>query len=288
MKSLIWLASYPKSGSTWTRAFLAAYGSDAKGPMDLKEINRFSRSESRRTMFAEVAVTEMAQKDTNEFTELEIDSLREKVQAKLARNFPKYCTIKTHNLRAKHNGFPLIRREYTKAAVYIVRNPLDVVDSFADHANQTIDKMIDSLNDRNHRLGGPNTDLVTQYLDTWSNHVESWLSADKAFPLLVMRYEDMQSRPWEVFGGLIQFLGWEFDEERLERALQYSDIRVLQQCEAEQGFEEMSPVARSQRFFRHGVVDRWKTVLTEQQIETICEQHGPTMEKLGYVDVMEG
>jgi aryl sulfotransferase len=90
------------------------------------------------------------------------------------------------------------------------------------------------LADRTHVLGGPDSTLVNQYLDSWSHHVESWLSVT-AFPLLVIRYEDLKTKPFETFGGLIKFLGWEFEEDRLSRATRFTDIRVLQRCEADQG-----------------------------------------------------
>ncbi|MCB9941973.1 MAG: hypothetical protein H6823_27365 [Planctomycetaceae bacterium] len=45
MRNLLWLASYPKSGNTWVRMFVAAYLSDSTS-FDLKQVNQFSRSES--------------------------------------------------------------------------------------------------------------------------------------------------------------------------------------------------------------------------------------------------
>lgn len=39
----------------------------------------------------------------------------------------------------RHNGYPLLRNELTLGAIYVVRNRLDVVDSFADHMGLSID-----------------------------------------------------------------------------------------------------------------------------------------------------
>ncbi len=276
MKNLVWLASYPKSGSTWTRAFLACYASDARGPIPLKRINDITRSESRFELFCT-----LSKKTRQELSVRDIDSLRESVQTTLARNIVWPTLLKTHNARVRRNGFPLIRPELTRRAVYIVRNPMDIVDSLADHANLSLDESIALLNNRAHCLGGPSSVLVPQYLDSWTNHVESWLST-KGFPVHLVKYEKLKAAPFETFGKLIQFLEWDFDSERLERAVQWSDIRVLRSSEISEGFEEKSPVSKSPTFFRHGEVGRWPSLLSESQVGCVVTHHGETMRKLGY------
>ena len=37
MKNIVWLASYPKSGNTWFRMFLANYEQNAEKPLPLKK-----------------------------------------------------------------------------------------------------------------------------------------------------------------------------------------------------------------------------------------------------------
>jgi aryl sulfotransferase len=39
MKRIIWLASYPKSGNTWLRAFLTNYKQDAGQPADINQLD---------------------------------------------------------------------------------------------------------------------------------------------------------------------------------------------------------------------------------------------------------
>jgi hypothetical protein len=276
LKNLDWLASYPKSGNTWTRAFLAAYASNASAPMSLSQISRVSNSESRLSLFCKEA-----KKAREQLIEIEIDSLREAVQAKLAQSKRPQTVIKTHNARIEQNGYPLIRPEYTRSAVYIVRNPLDIVDSMADHSNLTLDQSVALMNNRNHQIGGGESGFVKQYLDSWSQHVESWLSA-KEFPVFFLKYEDLKQSPIEGFKQIIQFLGWEFDQDRLERAVKWSDFKVLQSAETNTGFTETSKIATSQKFFRHGTTDRWQSILNDSQIESIIQHHAGTMFKLGY------
>lgn len=276
LRKLNWLASYPKSGNTWVRAFLAAYAFDTQGPIELTQLNQVSRSESKFDMF-----TAIAGKSREQLVRLDVDSLRYAVQERLAKTISKKCVIKTHNAYSRSNGFTLICREFTRRALYIIRNPLDIADSLADHANVSIDSAIDWMNDRNHRLGGPNSKLVMQYVESWSQHVQSWTS-QRDFPLLVVRYEDLKSAPKMAFEQIIRFLEWDFDEARLERAISRSDFKSLQNAESQTGFDEKTLVATSGRFFRRGESGAWSKILNAKQIASIIEHHHATMKAFGY------
>ncbi|MEQ8786161.1 MAG: sulfotransferase domain-containing protein [Pirellulaceae bacterium] len=276
MRTLTWLASFPKSGNTWVRAFLTAYLLDADRPLDLKRIYEFSASESRYDLFVR-----LSGKRREELTDIEIDAHRRWIQEHLARDLGKAKYLKTHNARVRHFGYPLIRSELTRCAVYLLRNPLDVVDSFADHAGLTIDEAIAAMNNPSQRLGGPNWPFVAQYITTWSQHVVSW-TARRDFPLLTIRYEDLQSRPLEEFSKLIEFLDWDLDQDRLQRAVRFSSFDVLQEVEQQDSFAERSPSSVSGRFFRRGKVHTWTDVLTPAQVETVIGQHGKVMASFGY------
>ena len=115
---LTWLASYPKSGSTWVRAFLAAYQSFESGlaAFDLTRMRRCSTSDSRATFFADIAG-----KPYESLSESEIDALRSPVQRRLATSIDSTIVVKTHNARVMRGGFPLVDRTVTRRAVYLDR-----------------------------------------------------------------------------------------------------------------------------------------------------------------------
>ena len=46
MKNIVWLASYPKSGNTWFRMFLANYLHERETPASLDEIEKTGISSS--------------------------------------------------------------------------------------------------------------------------------------------------------------------------------------------------------------------------------------------------
>ena len=47
MSSIVWLASYPKSGNTWVRAFLQNYINDALKPADINALDQYFADESK-------------------------------------------------------------------------------------------------------------------------------------------------------------------------------------------------------------------------------------------------
>lgn len=276
MKNLTWLASYPKSGNTWTRMFLATYRCSGKPVSSLEDINAVTGSESLYSDFIEVSG-----RARSELTDYDIDSLRESVQTRLANSSRASLIFKTHNARVQHNGFPLIRRELTKAAIYVCRNPLDIVDSLADHVGCSHDEAIELTNDPTHRLGGHDSNLVIQHLDSWSTHADSWTSATE-FPVLLVRYEDLKSAPVDCFREIVEFLGWEVDRNRLEESVKVTAFENLRKLEDRNGFAETSQDSKSGKFFRSGVAGAWPQRLTRQQADRVLNYHGEMMQKLGY------
>ena len=274
MRNLLWLASFPKSGNTWVRMFVAAYLSRCQ-TFDFALTHQFSRSESLLDHFAAVC-----NKSREDLCENDIEDNRLQVQERLARS-ERRGVIKTHNARLTAQSRRLIFSRYTRAAIYVVRNPLDIVDSMADHTNRSIAATVALMNNPEHRLGATAT-LARQYLGTWSHHVISWTRNNDEFPVFVVRYEDLHALPVETFGTLMEWLGWPLDAKQLQRAIKLTSFSRLQCLEAETGFSETSPVARSGRFFRRGKPGSWRDVLSRQQAEQLIEHHATAMQIVGY------
>ena len=274
-RNLVWLASFPKSGSTWVRSFIGTYLSGCDRT-DLRLVFEYSRSESRLADFARVAG-----KPVQELKRQDIDTHRLAVQEHLSSILGRRV-VKTHNARLDRDFRPLIFSRHTRAGVYVVRNPLDIVDSLADHADRTLDDVIRLLNRRSHVLLA--TDLhAEQYLGTWSHHVRTWARNKEEFPLLVLRYEDLHADPVAQFSRLIRFLDWDLDGKRVRRAIELTSFASLKRAEDASGFAEKSPVARSDRFFRHGRAGRFREVLSAEQQAQVVRDHGAAMKMVGYV-----
>src|SRR6056300_989710 len=134
---LFWLASYPKSGNTWTRAFIANLLNEDPDPVDINELNTGAIASGREWVQAAFDF------DIDELTHDEVDQLRPHAYRWLSDRAANYEYHKTHDAFSyvdEEGRLPLFPPEATAGALVIVRNPLDVAVSFAHHNASTIDK----------------------------------------------------------------------------------------------------------------------------------------------------
>lgn len=278
MRGIYWLASYPKSGNTWFRNVLANVMSDADEPVDINALETGGIASSR------IWVDDVAGVDTADLTQDEIEALRPRVY----RWSLQYEGVGYHKIHdaftLTSEGRPLVDDLATLGAVYILRNPLDVAPSLANHSGLELGKAVEALGDPDRALArsdGKLSSQLRQFLGTWSYHVGSWVDAP-GFGVLTIRYEDMLTDPHRVFGEALAFLGLDSAPERLARAIEFSRFERLAQQERKQGFRERP--ARAQRFFREGRAGSWRDSLTDAQVARIVADHGPMMRRFGYLD----
>ena len=279
MKNIVWLASYPKSGNTWFRMFLANYLSNSDNPISLEEIEQ--------TPIASSAVDfeEIVGLNPFELTAEEVDLYRPDIYqtlSKEAKESGKILYKKVHDaytLNAK--GEPIFPDEATHCAIYFVRNPLDVCVSYANHSADNIENKANFILNEEASIAGKKSSQLRQILMSWESHINSWKNQNRIRTHFV-RYEDMLQKPMETFGGIIQYLGLDYDQENLERAILFSDFKLLQQMEQENGFREKAQVCKS--FFWKGKIGNYKKYLTEEQIEKIVNYNSETMKEFGYLD----
>ncbi|MBI3707933.1 MAG: sulfotransferase domain-containing protein [Proteobacteria bacterium] len=274
MSSIVWLASYPKSGNTWLRAFLANYVSDAAAPVDINQLPQFSLSDNHVRPYED-----LTGRPATALSPREIQALRPRVHAAMANSAPGAVLVKTHTAIAALDGISTIAADVTACAVYIIRNPFDMVVSFADHYGLTLDKAIKAINfDNNITL--TNARNIFQLLSSWSAHVRSW-AVGTPFGVHVMRYEDMSAQPEAAFAPVVEFLKLPLDAERLRRAIEFSAFDVLAGQEKKSGFIERSQ--KSERFFRAGKVGGWRKALSEAQAQAIVARHRDALIEYGYL-----
>jgi hypothetical protein len=274
MGKIVWLASYPKSGNTWMRAFLHNLMRDPPEGYDINRMGEFSLSDS--TAFWYRAA--LKDKDPETWTREDVAGARNLAQQIMTQATPDNVFVKTHNALVNYLGKPLICPEWTAGAIYIVRNPLDVVISLADHYGQTIDETIKNMADPGN-ITIANKDIVYEVHSSWSLHVQSWTTQPGPW-VHVVRYEDMLRDPRKAFGKVAGFLGLKPPPARIDRAIKRSSFETLRKQESEKGFRETSPKAT--RFFRVGKAGQWRDSLTEPQIEAIVAVHKEQMQRFGY------
>jgi hypothetical protein len=274
MSSIVWLASYPKSGNTWVRAFLQNYLDAADRPSDINALDSYFADESKPNWYAPYVQGALTDLDL-----AQICALRPRVQQDIAASRAGSILVKTHNMLGAYDGIPLHEMSVTAGAVYIVRNPLDVVLSLADHFGLSIEEAILFMN--NEATGSPTDEAnVASVLSSWSAHVRSWTAGGET-AACVLRYEDLLVKPAKAFRSLVSFLGLSPDPALLKRAIRYSSFPELRKQERQRGFIERSP--NSRRFFRAGRKDQWRTGLSRAQIGRIVDAHRAEMRQYKYL-----
>ncbi|HWA45723.1 MAG TPA: sulfotransferase domain-containing protein [Hypericibacter adhaerens] len=273
MGKIVWLASYPKSGNTWLRVFLHNLFRDPAEPYDINQIDKFSVSDSAAGWYQQ-----LDPRPVTEMTDEEIAQLRPRVHKAITGIFPDNVFVKTHSALVMSHGTPAITMEQTAGAIYIVRNPLDVVISYAHHYGRTLDEAILEVN-RPGLQTQTGERHVYELLGSWTEHVASWTSRPNP-ALHVMRYEDMLAEPERAFGAVTNFLGLTVRRERLLKAIEQSSFRNMREQESQKGFAERSD--KSDRFFREGRAEQWREVMTQEQVDAIVAAHRQQMSRFGY------
>ena len=279
-QGFVWLASYPKSGSTWMRALLANFLARA-GPAVPMDALPFRTAPSG-FRFGELAGVAM-----EDFTRDEIGSLipaffrlhRRLCIAEQRMGARSHLYGKVHGAYVLNRaGQPLFPEDVTAGAVCIVRNPLDVAISWTFHAGERDFAMsVARLNDARTTLGAPGRRL--RLLD-WSGNVGSWCAAP--FPVLVVRYEDLLADTAAQLRRVARFLRLDdVSDARLRHAVSRSAFANLREREKREGFPE-KPSVNAGFFFREGRAGGWRRHLSAAEARKLVRRHRSTMAALGY------
>jgi len=271
-----WIASYPKSGNTWLRMFLAAYKNG--GQVDINGITPWSYDDMGGQLYETLSPCPTENLGPAEFAALRLSYLTHINRGGDSKSDPKETRvfIKTHNCRADYFEMPLIPQFLTEGAFYLVRDPRDVAVSYAHYSGKSIDDTIDVME---HSGATAVMDYRHHVLSSWSNHVRSWRDANIR-NLHVIRYEDMLQQPGETFRLVVEALGLPVDEDILWAAIEATSFGALQQQEANNGFRERAK--SSAVFFRQGQARGWRAVLTSEQVRRIERAHNDMMESFDY------
>jgi hypothetical protein len=275
MGNICWIASYPKSGNTWMRAFIANYLENGPRPVDLNVLHDRYPAEASAHRFA----PHVPGGDTLLLDLEAICALRTPVQAAMAAGANGTLFVKTHNLHGGYRGYPLHNATVTSGAVVVVRNPLDVVVSLAHYFAFTLDQAIDFMAEE--MTGTLNeAENVAQVISSWSLNVASW-TAEQSPAVLVLRYEDLLDKPLKAFRKVVALLGLPRDDVRLKKAVQFTSFRRLQAQEQADGFVERHEDAG--RFFRSGRHGQWREALSREHVARDVSDHHEQMARFRYL-----
>lgn len=277
MGNIVWLASYPKSGNTWLRAFLANLLANRADPLRPNEIRDFTDSEARADRFSE-----LAGRPNTELSIAELSALRPQVHASIAQRAQGTRLLMTHNFTGSFEGQQTVNWAVTAGAIYVVRNPLDVAVSMTHHFGLTLDEAIERLGD--DRVASVNDELfVSHIIGSWSTHVRSWADVAERSPgkVIVLRYEDLLEKPAKHFAKAAKLIGLGRDKARIERAARHTRFETLSALEKRDGFVEA--VDEKTRFFHKGRANQWREALSREQVERVVRDHREQMARFKYL-----
>ncbi len=276
---IIWLASYPKSGNTLLRSILSTYFFSEDGEIKFDYIYKIKQ-------FPLV----------EHFKNLNIDITDEKkifesfIEAQEFINKDKKIKfLKTHSSLAKINDCNFTDFKNSLGAIYIVRDPRNVVASFSHHYNLSIDETINVMIDPKRWL--VKTDHVCKtFLSSWSINYNSWKQMkDK---VLFIKYEDLISKKKKTLLRIFKFINklgfkkFELDMDKLNKIIKSSSFENMQTLEKQEEFKEgvIDEITGKRKvFFNLGPKNDWKNLLNESSKKKIENMFQKEMRELGYL-----
>ena len=282
----IWLASYPKSGNTLVRSLLASYFFSKDG------IYNFSLTENIK-QFPTIKL----------FEDLGIDITNEKEvianYIRVQQSFNKKKStqfLKTHSylFNIENNAFTDLNNSL--GAIYIVRDPRNVVTSFANHSSMSVDESTNWIINEWVLGGNLNSfnyaEKTTLYSGTWATNYKSWKSFKSQGKYLLIKYEDLINKKEEMLLKMLKFIyklnrkNFELDKVKFKNAIDSTSFKRMKTLEEEVGFNESKinkKTGKKISFFNLGKKNDWRQSLDPAIIQKIEKAFKKEMEELEYL-----
>ena len=273
---IIWIASYPKSGNTWVRAFLSAYLNSADGKFNfdlLDKINEFPDHNILNKLM-----------DNEDFYNLsEVSKHWIKVQELINLN-KKLTFLKTHSSLCNINGNKFTNSDNTLALIHVVRDPRNVTLSMANHFGITQEESYKIISDEKYIIypKKENQLIPSTLISSWNNHYLSWKNSGSIKKILI-KYEDLIKNTKDTFKKIINFLNKhssiKYNEEKFINSINATDFDNLKRNEDKYGFN----MGQKNKFFYLGKENDWKKLLDSKIRDKINNQFKSEMNELGYI-----
>ena len=281
----VWLASYPKSGNTLVRSMIAAYFFSQDGKYNFELIKNIKQ-------FPNIGLFEKIGIDITKEKEVLKNYIRvqESVNKKDATQF-----LKTHSYLFNIDNHPFTDLNNTLGAIYIVRDPRNVVTSVANHMSISKEEatriMIEDF-----KFGGDlsskNSDRTRVYMGTWGGNYNSWKSLKEHGKYLLVKYEDLISNRDFTFRKILKFLyelkdiKFKIDQEKFKNVIETTDFSTMKNLEKKSGFDEAKTNPKTGKkvpFFNLGPKNDWKKKLPAELKIKIEKHFKKEMKELGYL-----
>ncbi len=284
---IIWLASYPKSGNTWVRAIISSliYSDDGIFKLNLlKKIDQFPEKK----YFKEYV------KDFSNFDLIKQNWILAQDKVNLDNNIK---IFKTHQGKYTVSNDDFTNNENTKATIYIVRDPRNVVTSISNHFTKSIDEslkfmmsnsIIGDKKSFNESVKDKSSRMLT-LLGKWNDHYRSWTRKKDNF--LLIKYEDLLLNPKleieKISIFLKNYLKFDLNKEKIDNIVKTTSFENLKKLEDEETFSEgvLNKEKNSKvNFFYMGPKNKWEEILSKQILKSIESTFYKEMQEIGYLN----
>lgn len=281
---LFWIASYPKSGNTWLRSLITTYFFTEDGVFNFKLLKNIPSYPS--PFFFKDYKDKF---DTPESTAKYWISEQEKINVR-AKNSLTF--LKTHNALCKINGYSFTNSINSIGAIYIIRDPRNVISSISNHYQVQLTDAFNFMKDKNKALVFKEDERFLGFnaLFSWSLNLRSWVECKK-FPVLTIRYEDLDKNCYLTFEKILKFiiktanLKEAFNEKKAIMAVKTCHFDRLQSLEKEEGFDEAVNKRGSSekiKFFNLGTKNNYKNLLDEKLINEMNKLYEVELKMFNY------
>ena len=276
---IIWLASYPKSGNTLLRSILATYFFSEDGEFKFEHLYKIDQFPS-----------------IHHFENLGIDTSNEKLvfknfinaQKSINNDKNKIKFFKTHSSLSKIENCNFTDLDNTLGAIYIVRDPRNVVKSFSHHYDLTIDQATEAMIDQTRWLAKTDTMFKT-FLSSWKINYNSWKQLGNK--VLFVKYEDLVNKKKTTLIKIFKFINkigmknFNLDMIKLNKVIKSTEFDKMQYLEKKYDFREgvIDPKTKKRKtFFTFGPKNNWRIDLDEKNREKIEKNFKEEIIELNY------
>ena len=276
---IFWLASYPKSGNTLLRSILATYFFSEDGIFNFNHLYKIGQ-------FPSLIHFENLGIDTSDSDQIYSNIIKAQELINNSSNQLKF--FKTHSALAKINNNNFTDFKNTLGAIYVIRDPRNVVTSFAHHYQIDSDEATKCL--LNEKFWNYKNEKVPKtFLSSWKQNYNSWKQMnDKT---LFIKYEDLIKNKKTVLIRVFKFfesLGakLELDMVKLNKVIKSTEFEKMKDMETKETFRESivdKKTGKKRPFFNLGPKNDWKKILSDENREKIEKAFKEEMIELGYL-----